>query len=298
MSNELLIAIIAGLGGMFGWGFADFAAKKTVDKIGPISSLVWAHVFGTFILLIIALVNHFSFKNTFTIPNDPSEWVGLAFFGTLQTIVYLFVYKAFEKGKVAILSPIFASFSGWTALISVIFLGEVLSLSFVPALFLIFGGMLLTNLDQNHLKLKKIKIIGALGFKEIAIATILATGWTLGWAKFSSGHDWVSYALFMYAFMTLSAFLLAKIQKTDLSNVKSGAWIFLFLIGLGEAIAYLALSLGYATTSFVSIIALLSGTFSVPTIILAYIFLKERVTRVQTIGIIIIILGIMLLSFS
>jgi len=33
MQTELLIAIIAGLGGMFGWGLADFFAKKTIDSI-------------------------------------------------------------------------------------------------------------------------------------------------------------------------------------------------------------------------------------------------------------------------
>ena len=29
-------------GGMFGWGLADFFAKKTIDKIGDIQTLAWA----------------------------------------------------------------------------------------------------------------------------------------------------------------------------------------------------------------------------------------------------------------
>jgi len=40
MQQELLIAVLAGLGGMFGWGFADFFAKKTIDEIGSVASLV------------------------------------------------------------------------------------------------------------------------------------------------------------------------------------------------------------------------------------------------------------------
>jgi uncharacterized membrane protein len=61
INPTLVIAILAGLGGMLGWGFSEFATKKAVDKVGAISSLVWAHVFGTvllFALLIIKIFTH------------------------------------------------------------------------------------------------------------------------------------------------------------------------------------------------------------------------------------------------
>lgn len=296
MANELLIAMIAGIGGMFGWGFADFAAKKTVDKIGAVSSLVWAHVFGTSILLVFVLLNTFIFNNPFTAPFNAVDWIGLVFFGTLQTVVYLFVYKGFEKGKVSILSPILASYTGLVALLSVIVFGEVLKVNLIPALFFIFSGVLLINLDPAGWGSKRISIIATPGIKEIAIATVLATIWTLGWDNFTSGKDWVSYTFLMYAFMALSAYGIAKFQKIELKDVKKGAWPFLWLIGLGEAIAYLAISLGYANTSFTSVIALLSGAFSLPVIILAVIFLKEKITKLQIIGALIVITGIILIS--
>ena len=44
MQPELVLAGLAGLGGMMGWGLADFFAKKTIDEIGDVVSLVWAHV--------------------------------------------------------------------------------------------------------------------------------------------------------------------------------------------------------------------------------------------------------------
>ncbi|HSW47765.1 MAG TPA: DMT family transporter [Candidatus Saccharimonadales bacterium] len=296
MQNELLVAVIAGLGGMFGWGFADFAAKKTVDKIGSIASLVWAHLFGSILLLALLIGNFLFFGSHVVLPSSSTQWIGLAFFGTLQTVVYLLVYKGFEKGQVAILSPIFASFTGVVALLSVMFFGEVLSPKFFPALVLIFTGIILLNLDPVHLKSKRLKIIGAPGVKEVGVATVFATIWTLGWDKFTNGKDWIIYAFLMYVFMTLSAYIIAKYQKTDLKQVKKSAWKFLWLIGFGEAVAYMALSMGYSSTSFTSIIALLSGAFSLPTIILAHIFLKEKVAKIQTIGSIVIILGIILLS--
>ncbi len=298
MQQELLIAILAGLGGMFGWGFAEFATKKSVDKIGFIACLVWAHVFGSIILFSYLLLELFLFKHLIVLPATISEWLGLVFFGSLQAIVYFYAYKGFERGQVAVLSPIFASFSGLVALLSVFVFGEVLKTNLVLALVLIFLGIMFLNIDVAGLKAKRIRIVGAPGFKEIGIATVLATFWTLGWDKFIGEKDWAIYSFLMFIFMTILAFIISKLHRVDLSKVKPGIWKYLWLIGLGEAGAYLAISLGYASTSFTSIIAILSGASSLPTILLARIFLKEKVAAIQTLGSLIVIIGIILLSIS
>ncbi len=298
MQQGLFIAILAGLGGMLGWGFSEFATKKSVDKIGSISSLVWAHVFGTIILFLVLLFKLFTDHSNVIFPTLGSEWLGIIIFGTLQTIVYYFSYKGFEKGEVSILSPIFASFAGIVAILSVLVFRESLNVAFVPALVLIFGGVIFINLDLESLKLKRIRIKGVAGLKEIVIATVLAAGWTLGWDKFTGDKDWIVYTTFMFVFMTISAFLIAKFKKINLLEVKPGAWTFLWLIAIGEVVAYLAITLGYSSTTHASIVAILSGASSVPTIILARIFLKEKMTKVQTVTSIIIIAGIVLLSIS
>ncbi len=298
MQPQLLIAIFSGLGAMLGWGFSEFATKKSVDKIGTISSLVWAHVFGSIILFSILLLQLFRTKTSVIFPANLSDWSGIIFFGTLQTVVYYFAYKGFEKGQVAILSPIFASFAGLVALLSVLIFGEVLNPVFVPALLLIFGGVMLINLDLKSLKAKRIRISSIAGLKEIIIATLLATVWTLGWDKFTKDKSWLVYTAFMFLFMTIAAFLIANFLKTNLSKVKSKAWKFLWLIAIGEVVAYLAITLGYSTTSYTSIVAILSGASSLPTIVLARLFLKEKITTIQTVGSLIVITGIVLLSIS
>jgi len=298
MQNELLIAIIAGLGGMFGWGFSEFATKKAVDNIGSISSLVWAHIFGTVVLFFFLTINLFIFKHSVVFPVNFFEWGGLIFFGILQTAVYFYSYKGFEKGQVAVLSPIFASFAGLVALLSVLVFGEKLNIVLIPALALIFVGVMLLNIDIAGLKAKRIRIIGAPGVKEIVFATILATVWTLGWDKFTGSKDWAVYAFLMFVFMTISAYAISKFHKVNLAKVDSTIWKYLWFIGIGEAGAYLAISLGYASTSFTSVVAILSGASSLPTIILAHIFLKEKVATIQTIGSLIIIFGIIILSVS
>ena len=293
--SALAIAILAGLGGMLGWGLADFFAKKTIDAIGDVTSLVVAHICGTILLALFAAYQLLS-GHALQLPQGGMEWGGLAFFGVLQGIVYLLVYRGFGKGQVAVLNPIFASFSGLTAVLSVLFFGELLTGHLIFALIVVFIGIVLMNIDPAALRMQKLAVLRVPGFTEIAIATVLAAFWTVLWNQFIGGKDWVAYALMMYLFMTVALLIYAWFTKTSLKVSDRSVWVYLLLIGATEVFAYLAISLGYSATSLTSVVALLSGAFSLPTIILARLFLKERVTKLQTIGSLVIIGGIALVS--
>ena len=295
MQQELIIAIGTGLGGMLGWGFADFFAKKTVDEIGSVASLVWAHIFGVVALGGFALYQ-FVFHHHVFIPLDPKNWGVLGFFGSLQALIYFLVYEGFRKGQLAVLSPVFASYSGLTALFSVAVLGEVVRIPLLFALATIFVGILLLNIDMQALRSGQLKIIGAPGLKEVGVAALLAAFWTVSWDQFIKGKDWIEYALLMYAFMTLAAWAISRFQKTDLKIKNVGLWKFLILIGACEVIAYLSISWGFSATRYLSIVAILSSAFSLPVMILARSFLKEKIGTIQTIGGIAIVSGIILLS--
>ncbi len=296
MFSELTIAIIAGLGGMFGWGLADFFAKKTIDTVGDIVSLVWAHVFGTLALLvIIGFQMIFVDTYNFTLPSRNDLFL-LIFFGILQGLVYIYVYKGFGKGKVSVLSPIFASFSGFVTVYSIIFLGELVDISILITLVGIFLGVIFLSIDTNISKISELNFVHTPGAKDVVIATILAAFWTITWDKFIGGEDWVIFAFFMYLFMTIALLIYSKLSKVDLSfGGNSKIWKFLVFIGIAEVIAYLAISYGYSSTKFTSVVALLSGAFSLPVIILARIFLAEKISKIQVMGIVLVIFGTMLL---
>lgn len=296
MPNELLIAILAGLGGMLGWGLADFFAKKTIDRVGDVVSLAWGHIFGTAVLLIMALYQFGIRGEKVATPDDFPTWLGVMLFGVLQATVYFFVYKGFGKGQVGLLSPVFASFSGFVAIISIVILGEVVSGNLLLGLVILFAGILLINVDVKALRFRRLRFTQIPGFKEVGFATLLAVLWTLSWDWFIGGKDWLLYTFYMYASMTVAILVLALVQRINIFIIPSSLWKFLFLIGLTETVAYLAITWGYGATMRTSVIALLSGAFSLPTIILARMFLKERITAIQTIGSLIIIVGIMLLS--
>ena len=296
MDKTLLTAGLAGLGGMFGWGFADFFAKKTIDEIGDVTSLVLAHLFGTAGFLLIVLAHAVSKHAPVSLPPTVGGWTGVAFFGALQAAVYLLVYRGFGKGQLALLNPLFASFSGLAAVLSLVLFGEVVSGHLVLALVTLFIGVVLLNLDPSQLREWRVGFASIAGFPEIASATILAAVWTVLWGHFIRGHDAVAYAALMYLFMTVVLIGYALVTRISLRVARPVIWLYLVLIGLCETGAYLAVSWGYAGTNHLSVVALVSGAFSLPTILLARVFLKERTTRLQAVASAVIIGAIVLLN--
>lgn len=279
---------------MLGWGLADFFAKKTIDRIGDVVSLVWGHVAGSLVLVALAAILLLRGSHI-ALPDEPGTWAALLLFGALQAAVYLFSYIGFGKGQVAVLSPVFASYSGLVALISIIALGEAITGLHVLALTAVFVGILLLNLDLSALRDRRIDFLHLPGSREVAFAAVLATLWTLGWNAFVQGEDGLVDAGLMYLFMTVVLLVYAGFKRVSLTFNDRGMWLPLALIGLCEVIAYVSISFGYALTVHTSVVALMSGAFSLPTIVLAWIFLRERITPLQLAGSLVLIVGAVLL---
>lgn len=296
LSNSLILAVLAGLTGMLGWGLADFFAKKTIDVVGDMATLTWAHIYGTLFVGSILLGLTLAGGTQSHLPKNSHELAIIAFFGVLQAVVYILVYRAFGKGKLALLNPVFSSYSGLVVVMSVLIFGELITGWQFVCLAIIFMGVISISLDSESLKLRKLKLARIPGMRDILAATILASLWTVLWGHFVSGKDWLVYAAIMYAFMTLTVIVVSLVQRVKLNVVNGKTWKYFFLIGASEVIAYAGVSLGYSQTSRTSIVAVLSAAFSVPTVILAYLFLKERVTKFQVLGIAFVITGVVLIS--
>ncbi|MES2971062.1 MAG: EamA family transporter [Patescibacteria group bacterium] len=290
--NTLLIAVFTGLSGMIGWGLADFFAKKTVDKIGDLATLAWAHVCGVILLAILVVGKFFSEGTIGVLPENANELGLIAGFGALQALVYYFAYRAFSKGKLAILNPIFSSYSGFVVILSVLVFGEILGLLQLATLGLVFLGILTISVDDESLLVKQLKLNKHPGVPDILMAVLLAALWTVLWGHFVIGKDWLLYASIMYVFMTITIFILCMFQNTNLRVRDTKIWKYFVFIGIGEVVAYVGVSIGYSLTTHTSIVAVLSAAFSVPTLILAHYFLRERITFLQKIGVGLVIVGV------
>ena len=210
---------------------------------------------------------------------------------------YLFFYRALEKGKVSIVGPIVASYSALSVIIMAIFLGEKLSLPIIFFLSIIFIGIIIISIDFNELSNYGIrKEDFTKGVPEAILGALLFSVWFPFWDKLSAGQDWLVLVLILRTISSLFLLLFLKTSNKEVVVRDKVVFRWLIIIGLLDAIAYAALTWGYGSTNYTSIIIMLSATYSVPTLILARIFLKEKLQNFQKIGIFLILLGIAALA--
>jgi drug/metabolite transporter (DMT)-like permease len=293
MHSTLYIALLAGLGSMVGWGSADFFAKKTIDKIGDIRTLFWQQLLGIIPLVVLFLFSpHLPHLHRF-------DLLFLLLLGAVSGLSYLPLYNGFGKGQLSLLSPIFASYSVLVAIISVVFLGEPLYLKRSLAIVIVLVGVLLISTDLKDFgRSMHKKAFKLAGLPEVASATVVYSIWLVFLDQFMNGKQWVFYILLIRIFSTLTLLAYTRVKHIPLWVKDRQLWKFLAFIGLFDVMAYSFVSYGFSHTQYPSVIVVLSATFSLPTLLLARVFLKERITKYQALAALVILAGVVLVSIS
>lgn len=293
IAGHLPIAVLAGLGGMAGWGVADFFAKRTIDQLGDVATLFWSQALGVLPIACLFALH----PAVPTLSGLGLGWV--AILGMWSGLSYIPTYVAFGKGKVSLLSPIFASYAVVVAIVSAAVLHEAIPAARWVAFAVVFAGVVLINGDVPGLgalvgRGNRAARIGVVGLPEILSAICLYSLWLVALDQFLQGRDWVPLLVGIRIFSTLSLFAYARARRIPLAVPQPSLWPYLTLIGLFDVAAFAFVSWGFAATPYASIVAMLSGAFSLPTIILARLFLKERMSGTQAAGSLLSVLGVML----
>lgn len=92
-------------------------------------------------------------------------------------------------------------------------------------------------------------------------------------------------------------FSYTKISKSKISTPARLIFIFIAVAGLLDLLGFLAFNFSIST-AFLSIVGPVAATYPAVTVVLAYVFLKERVVRNQKIGVIAILVGFALISLT
>lgn len=293
MNHTLLIAIFSGLGGMVGWGSADFFAKKTINRIGDLRTLFWAQMVGL-IPLSAYLIAH---------PNVPNlnhfDPLFLVLFGIVSALSYLLLYSGFGKGQVSLLSPIFAAYSVVVVILAAIFLGTgITSLQWL-AIAIVFIGILLLSTDPREARhALKLKGQRSKGVAEVFVAMLVYSLWLLYLDKFLSNKDWLYFLLIIRGVAVVTLMSYAFLTRQDLHVPDKKLWKYLGVIGLFDVAAFSAVSYGFSHTSYIGIVTVLSATFSLVTMLLAFLFLHERIKGLQLVAAGFVICGIVIISLG
>jgi len=275
---------------MFGWGLYDFFAGVYVKKIGPYKTFFWSQLAGCFfIILLISL-----FSVDLNIPVLVIILLPIA--SVFYSVGYLFFMKGFEIGNISIVAAIMNLWAVFTILIAYIFMDQRLSTLQTIGVLLIISGAVLTSLNWSDIKNKKFLL--SAGVKETVIgAFFFGSFWNI--SEFISEEiGWFQATLFIKLGIILLFLLFSFLVKREISLTKSSIRTKLIIVSIGiiEAGAIAIVNFGL-TIGDAILITPIASALSVVTIMMAIIFLKEKVHKLQRFGIITVISGIIVTGF-
>lgn len=282
------MGFFAGLISMLGWGIADFFAAKSSRSIGALRTLFFAQLVGFFVI-----GSYFIFAGR--LPEISAKEIIITLLLSLIYVVsFVFFYKSLEIGPISIVSPITASYGMVTTILSALFLNEDLSPRQIGGIILIVLGVILASTNLKEVLSGKAKLS-----KGIIFAFFVMIGWGVFYTFLTILVDkwgWLFTAFSVRVFLLLFLIFYLLFFKQPFSFKPKSNIIFLILgIGIFEVIATLSYNIGIER-ELTAIVAPVSATFPLITIILAGIFLKERLILNQYFGIAFVISGLVLLA--
>ncbi len=297
---DLLFGLLAALG----FGCGDFFARFASHKIGSYRTLLYMQVISFVALSIFLLLTQGD-----TLTNLPLWSVELAaFLGCIDVFATLALYRSFEIGTLSLVSPIAASYGAITLLLSITVSGEQPAPAQVLGLILTLIGVVLaavqfparrtTNsqkaISSSKLRSSRRALIRGTEFAVLAALYFGLFFWALRFVTPALGGIvpvWETRLVAPLLLLTLSRPLRQSVRLPDKSS-----WKWLLAIAVMDTLGLLSYSFGVKLSTQTASVAVLSSLFSAVTVLLARIFLREKLATNQWCGILCILIGVALVS--
>jgi len=275
---------------MFGWGIYDFLGGVYTKQIGPFKSFFWSQLAG----LISALVLLFAFSINLNLPILVIILLPIA--AILYSGGYLFFFKGFEIGNVSIVAATMNLWAVFTMLFAFIFMGQRLSTIQTLGVLMIITGVTFASVNWSDIRNQRFQLSS--GVKEAILgAFFFGIFWNVS-EVISEEIGWLLTTLFVKFGIILFLLLFSFIIKRELALTETATKTkrMVALMGIIEAGAVAVVNYGL-TIGDAILITPIASALSIVTITLAVIFLKDKVTKLQGLGIITAITGIIVTAF-
>jgi uncharacterized membrane protein len=280
-----LLSILFGLFAALGWGAGDFTGGLASRKTGAYRAVFYGEVIGIILLLIVVFVAGES------LPNQ-KIWLLSMLAGALGTVGLMFLYHSMTLGMMSLATPVSALLAASLPVLVGIFkegIPQLLTIiGFGFALFAVWmisqGESGMTNI-LAHLSDLKLPLLAGIGFGLyfVLMHEATRTGATI-WPMVASRSGGM-ILITVYMFITRASW---KVED-------SSAWPMITINGILDISGNLFFILA-GQTGRLDVAAVLSSLFPGATVMLAWIFLKERLTRNQWIGIASALVAIVLMT--
>jgi drug/metabolite transporter (DMT)-like permease len=311
---HLSLAIALGLTGAVCWGGADLAARFASRRVGAYRTLFFMQFFG-----FIALSVYLKFRGGFFEGVAPGwhPWALAALAGVINMIASLSLYYSFQIGVMSIVAPVSSAYPALTVALAIAS-GERITALRGGGLAVTLVGVILaattftsaaaspvnanpvneSSAKENPTKKTAPKETAHLT-KGVVWALLAALGfgvlfWFLGFYVVPAVGPTISvWVIRLTSFSVLA--LVAIPARQSLKLPIGSVWWQLAAVGFLDTAAFVANNAGLRTGQ-VSVVSVLASLYGAVTVLLAWIFLREKLERTQWLGIILIFVGIVLVS--
>ncbi len=288
--SSAILSLLSGLGGMFGWGIYDFFAGIYSKTIGPYKTFFWSQLAGLFLVLLLGSV----FSISLDIPALMILLLPVA--ALFYSAGYLFFMKGFEIGNISIVASIMNLWAVFTMLIAFVFMGQRLSaIQFIGVLMIICGASL-ASLKWGDIRKRSVQLSS--GVKEtVSGAFFFGLFWNIS-EIISEEIGWLPTTLFVKIGIIFFLLLLSLLMNRELYLKKAApkTKLMVALMGILDAGAVAIVNYGL-TIGDAILITPVASALSIVTITMAIVFLKDKVTKLQGLGMITAIAGIIATGF-
>lgn len=284
------------------WGGSDFVARFAAHKIGALRTSLYMQLTG-FILLTIFSRWTGGWGHLFDGSGwHPWAWGILA--GALNCVATLSLYRSFEVGKMAVVAPLSASYPALTVALSVIN-GEHLTLfRFAGIVAVVIGAAVVAGGEKPPASSPE----GEDASPNSPLTQRSGIGWALCSAIGFGFLFWllgvrivpaVGYGATVWMIRLTSSILTAVVilcLRQPIALRRPGP-LPLWLVGMGalDTAAFVMNNYGMRIEQ-IAVVSVLASLYGAVTVGLAAIFLRERVSRWQWLGIVAIFSGIFFIS--
>ena len=278
-----MIALLGGLGAALAWGVGTFCSARSSRIIGAWSVVAWVMLFGLAANLVLIAVGPRPG------PLGAADIAWMLVSGLGNAVGLLLEYTALRRGKVGIVTPV-TSTEGAIAAVLAVVAGEALGVASAGLLAIVALGVVLAGVapdepapDQPRSGAFWLAALAALSFGVGIFATgHLSASLPAGWAVLPP-------RLVGVAIVTIP---LALSRRLRLSR---SALPLVAFTGIAEVFGFVCFAVGARHS--VAIAAVLGSQFAAVASVAAFFFLRERLTRLQLAGVVLIIVGVAALAW-
>jgi drug/metabolite transporter (DMT)-like permease len=279
-----VIAILGGLGAAVGFCATTLSYARLARMLPPYVVVSWVMLVGLLITVPLVALSG--------IPDDldasSAGWLAIGGFGNVGGL--LVTYRALRTGKVSVIAPI-VSTEGAIAAVLAVATGEKLAAASAVTLALIVAGILLASLERTGQPAETRQ--DTTGAARLAFLAAVAFGASL-YAVGRVGRELpVAWALLPARAVGVGV-VAVPLAFTSGLRLTRPALPYVLAGGIFEVIGISSYTLGARHGLAVS--AVLASQFGALAAVAGFFFFRERLSRVQVLGVVAIAVGVAVLS--